>query len=178
MQYLEQYVPEAWRSWESEGGRPVKPGGQHRAWLCPLTSWTSEETQWTSNDLGVLRVRYGTPRLIYYHHHQYYYNYYYFCLLHATCLANLFHSFLLKTATALRYWIVKFLIPSFFCPFSSLYTRVYLPQNFVHKERPQSETRSSDTCFKPKCSELLSHMQWIPRGPDGWSTSQYVLSVL
>ena len=27
-----------------------------------MTSWTGEETQWNSNDVGVVRVRQGTPR--------------------------------------------------------------------------------------------------------------------
>jgi hypothetical protein len=31
------------------------------------TSWTGEETQWNSNDLGVARVLQGTPRIYYYY---------------------------------------------------------------------------------------------------------------
>jgi hypothetical protein len=45
-----------------EGEQPIKPSGQHRAWLSLLTSQTGEEAQWNSNDQGVFRVRQGTPR--------------------------------------------------------------------------------------------------------------------
>jgi hypothetical protein len=44
-----------------EGEQPITPSGQHRAWLGLSTSRTSEEIQWDSNDLGVVRVCYGTP---------------------------------------------------------------------------------------------------------------------
>ena len=33
---------------------------QHRAWLGPLTLLTSEEIQWNSNDLGIVRIRQET----------------------------------------------------------------------------------------------------------------------
>jgi hypothetical protein len=75
MQDLGQYVPQARRYWESEDGQPVKPSGQHRAWLILLTSWTGEEIQWNNTDLGIARERYGTPRYIYYYSYYYYYYY-------------------------------------------------------------------------------------------------------
>ena len=62
IQDLGQYVPKVRRSWESEGGQPIKPSGQHRAWLNLLTSRTSKEIQRIITDLGMVRVRYGTPR--------------------------------------------------------------------------------------------------------------------
>jgi hypothetical protein len=45
-----------------EGEQPIKPSGQHRAWLGLLTSYTGEEILWNINDLGVIRIRQGTPR--------------------------------------------------------------------------------------------------------------------
>jgi hypothetical protein len=41
--------------------------------LVSLTSRTGEETQWNNTDLGIVRVRYGTPCLIYYYYYYYYY---------------------------------------------------------------------------------------------------------
>jgi nuclear pore complex protein Nup62 len=56
------HVFKAWRSWKREGEQPIKPSGQHRAWLGLLTSRTGEEAKWNSNDQGVARVLQGTPR--------------------------------------------------------------------------------------------------------------------
>jgi hypothetical protein len=68
-----------WESRESEGRQPIKPGGQHRAWLSLLTSQTGEEIQWNKTDLGIIRVRCGIPRYIccccYYYYYYYYYYY-------------------------------------------------------------------------------------------------------
>jgi hypothetical protein len=61
-----QHVPKALTPGESEDEQPVKPSGQHRAWLGLLTSWTGEEIQWNNTDLGIVREL-----------HFYYYYYYY-----------------------------------------------------------------------------------------------------
>jgi hypothetical protein len=43
----------------------VRVSSQHRAWLGLLTTYTGEETQWNSNDTGVVRVHQGTPSLLF-----------------------------------------------------------------------------------------------------------------
>jgi hypothetical protein len=49
---------------ESEGGQPIKPSGQYRAWINLLTSSIGEEIQRNSNHLGTVMFRYGTPPYI------------------------------------------------------------------------------------------------------------------
>jgi hypothetical protein len=40
---------------------------KHRAWFSPSVSWISKKIQWNSNDLGIVRVHYRTPRYFYYY---------------------------------------------------------------------------------------------------------------